>query len=72
MRYKAQMVTTANDPEKTVSDDHRRDTAKRGEGHRIDGQEEEIQQADKEEEGDEQASPEGRIQPTRSCSSCQV
>ena len=31
MRYKAQMVTTAIDPEKTVSGDHRRDTAKREE-----------------------------------------
>ena len=30
MRYKAQMVTTAIDPEKTVSDDHRGDPAKRG------------------------------------------
>ena len=36
------MVTTGIDPEKTVSDDHRRDTGKRG-GHRDDGHEEEIQ-----------------------------
>ena len=64
------MVTTANDPEKTVSDDHRRQP--RGRGHRDDGQEEEIQQADNdtnEEEGDEKASPEGRIQPTKFLSS---
>ena len=39
------MVTTAIVPEKTVSDDHRRDTTK-GRGHRDDGHEEEIQQAD--------------------------
>ena len=37
------MVTTAIVPEKTVSDDHRRDT---GGGHRDDGHEEGIQQAD--------------------------
>ena len=39
------MVTTAIDPEKPVSDDRHRDPAKRG-GHRDDGHEEEILQAD--------------------------
>ena len=39
------MVRIAIDPEKPVSDDHHRDPAKSG-GHRDDGHEEEILQAD--------------------------
>ena len=40
------MVMTAIDPQKPVSDDRHRDPAKRGRGHRDDGHEEEILQAD--------------------------
>ena len=68
------MVTTAIVPEKTVSDDHRRDTAKRERPpRRWPGRRDPAgRQRHQEEECDEQASPEVRIQPTRSCSSCQV
>ena len=70
VRYKAQIVTTANDPEKTVNDDHGRDTAKRERPpRRWSGRRDPAgRQRHQEEESDEEASPEGRIQPTRSCS----
>ena len=68
------MVTTSIDLEKTVSDDHRRDTAKRGRPSRRWPRRRDPagRQRHQEEGCDEQASPEGRIQPTRSCSSCQT